>query len=123
MYCSVRSSAGCAAHPEILNLRSFGFRVLHNHRGAIAAMDFFTVPTVTFNLLYCFFIISHDRRRSLHFNVTPHPTSSWIVQQLCEAFPSQDIDSLGWTDREFSCLDAILDHKREGYQGERCPGD
>jgi hypothetical protein len=36
---------------------------------------------------------------------------------------SQDKDSLGWTDREFSCLDAILDHKREGHQGERCPGD
>jgi hypothetical protein len=36
---------------------------------------------------------------------------------------SQDIDSLEWTDREFSCLDAILDHKREGHQGERCPGD
>jgi len=36
---------------------------------------------------------------------------------------SQDIDSLGWTDREFSCLGAILDHKREGHQGERCPGD
>jgi hypothetical protein len=33
---------------------------------------------------------------------------------------SRDIDSLGWTDREFSCLDAILDHKREGHQGERC---
>jgi hypothetical protein len=62
---------------------------LHNHSEAIAAMDFFTVPTVTFNLLYCFFIISHDRRRILHFNVTPHPTSSWIVQQLREAFPYQ----------------------------------
>ena len=34
---------------------------------------------------------------------------------------SPDIDSSGWTDREFSCLDAILDHKREGHQGERCP--
>ena len=36
---------------------------------------------------------------------------------------SEDIDSLGWTDPEFSCLDAILDHKREGHQGERCPGN
>jgi putative transposase len=62
---------------------------LHNHREALAAMDFFTVPTVTFNLLYCFFIISHDRRRILHFNITRHPTSSWIVQQLREAFPYQ----------------------------------
>jgi len=34
---------------------------------------------------------------------------------------SRDIDSLGWTDREFSCLDAILDHQREGHQGEHCP--
>ena len=50
-------------------------------------MDFFTVPTVTFSVLYCFFIIGHDRRRILHFNVTRHPTSGWIVQQLREAFP------------------------------------
>ena len=52
-------------------------------------MDFFTVPTLTFSVLYCFFLISHDRRRILHFNVTRHPTSSWIVQQLREAFPYQ----------------------------------
>jgi len=60
---------------------------LRNHREVIMAMDFFTVPTVTFQLLYCFFIISHDRLRILHCNVTRHPTSSWIVQQLREAFP------------------------------------
>src|SRR5258706_4323768 len=60
---------------------------LRNHREAIAAMDFFTVPTITFSVLYCFFVISHDRRRILHFNVTKHPTSSWIIQQLREAFP------------------------------------
>jgi putative transposase len=60
---------------------------LRNHREAIAAMDFFSVPTLTFHLLYCFFIISHDRRRILHFNVTRHPTSSWLVQQLRDAFP------------------------------------
>ena len=50
-------------------------------------MDFFTVPTVTFQLLYCFFIIRHDRRQILHLNVTRHPTSTWIAQQLREAFP------------------------------------
>src|SRR5664279_6458073 len=60
---------------------------LRNHREAIGAMDFFTVPTLTFGVLYCFFIIGHDRRRILHFNVTRHPTSIWIVQQLREAFP------------------------------------
>jgi putative transposase len=60
---------------------------LRNHREAIAAMDFSTVSTITFSVLYCFFVISHDRRRILHFNVTKHPTSLWIVQQLREAFP------------------------------------
>jgi putative transposase len=50
-------------------------------------MDFFTVPTMTFSALYCFFVISHDRRRILHFNVTKRPTSSWTVQQLREASP------------------------------------
>ena len=60
---------------------------LRNHREAIAAMDFFTVPTITFGVLYCFFVISHDRRRILHVNVTKHPRSAWIIQQLRAAFP------------------------------------
>jgi len=60
---------------------------LRNHREMIAAMDFFTVPTITFGVVYCFFVIAHDRRRILHFNVTKHPTSLWVVQQLREAFP------------------------------------
>ena|SRR5215469_8659158 len=49
-------------------------------------MDFFIVPTATFSLLYCFFITVHDRRRIFHFKVTHYPTSTWIVQQLREAF-------------------------------------
>jgi hypothetical protein len=60
---------------------------LQNHREMIVALDFFTVPTVTFKLLYCFFVIEHGRRKILHFNVTPHPTAEWVVQQLREAFP------------------------------------
>jgi len=60
---------------------------LTNHREAIAAMDFFTVPTLTFGIFYCFFVIAHDRRRILYFNVTRHPTSAWVVQQLRETFP------------------------------------
>ena len=58
-----------------------------NHREAIAAMDFFTVPTITLGALYCFFVIAHDRRRTLHCNVTRHPTGLWITQQLREAIP------------------------------------
>ena len=60
---------------------------LSNHREAIAAMDFFTVPTLRFGTLYCFFVIAHDRRRILHCHVTKHPTSAWVIQQLRGAFP------------------------------------
>ncbi len=60
---------------------------LQNHSEAIVVFDFFTVPTITFKLLYCFFMIEHGRRRILHFNVVRHPTSEWVVQQLREAFP------------------------------------
>ncbi|HUD54619.1 MAG TPA: integrase core domain-containing protein [Terracidiphilus sp.] len=60
---------------------------LINHREAIAAMDFFTVPTLTFGVFYCYFVIAHDRRRILLCNVTKHPTSEWVIQQLREAFP------------------------------------
>src|SRR6266699_2793906 len=60
---------------------------LKNHHEVIAAFDFFTVPTLTFRVLYCLFVIEHGRRRILHFNTTAHPTSEWIVQQLREAFP------------------------------------
>src|SRR5215813_64464 len=45
------------------------------------------VPTLTFRVLYCFFVIEHGRRKILHFNVTEYPTRPWIVQQLREAFP------------------------------------
>jgi len=44
---------------------------LRNHREAIAAMDFFTVPTLRFGVLYCFFVNGHDRRKILRFNVDP----------------------------------------------------
>lgn len=60
---------------------------LQNHREVIVAFDFFTVPTVMFKLLYCFFVIEHGRRKILHLNVTCHPTADWVVQQLREAFP------------------------------------
>jgi len=59
---------------------------LRNHREAIAAMDFFTVPTLTFGILYCFFIIGHDRRQILHHNVTRNPNSLGVALQLHEAW-------------------------------------
>jgi transposase InsO family protein len=60
---------------------------LENHADCIAGIDFFTVPTATFRILYVFIVLSHDRRHIVHFNVTAHPTAQWTAQQLVEAFP------------------------------------
>jgi putative transposase len=60
---------------------------LRNHLRSTAACDFFVVPTATFRLLFCFVILSHDRRRILHLDVTDHPTAVWTAQQIREAFP------------------------------------
>jgi putative transposase len=53
----------------------------------LVSVDFFTVPTVRFQVLYVFLVLAHDRRRILHFGVTAHPTAEWTAQQLREAFP------------------------------------
>jgi transposase InsO family protein len=60
---------------------------LDNHLRDLVSIDFFTVPTVTFRILFVFVVLSHDRRRVLHFNVTEHPTAEWTGRQLIEAFP------------------------------------
>jgi len=60
---------------------------LRNHKEGIAAMDFFTLPTASMRILYCWFVIHHERRRILHFNATFNPSADWVIQQLREAFP------------------------------------
>jgi putative transposase len=60
---------------------------LKNHMEGIAAMDFFTVPTVLFRQLYGFFIITHKRRQIIHFATTFNPNAEWVAQQLRNAFP------------------------------------
>jgi hypothetical protein len=73
---------------------------LRNHAGQIAAIDFFTVPTVTFNVLYCFVVLLHDRRQVVHFNVTAHPTALWTAQQINEAFPEETAPRFLLRDRD-----------------------
>src|ERR1017187_4874706 len=60
---------------------------LENHVKGMVSVDFFTVPTLRFQILYVFLVLAHDRRRIVHFGVTAHPTAEWTVQQLREAFP------------------------------------
>jgi len=57
---------------------------LQNHAKELIALDFFTVPTARFKVLFVLIILSHDRRRILHFNVTEHPTAAWTARQLLE---------------------------------------
>src|SRR3954452_13885169 len=52
----------------------------------MVSVDFFTVPTIRFQILYVFLVLAHDRRRILHFAVTAHPTAEWTAHQLREAF-------------------------------------
>jgi transposase InsO family protein len=74
--------------------------LLSNHREAIAAMDFFTVPVLGCGLLYCLFIIHHAKRRILQCNITRHPTTAWVSQQFLEAFPQDAAPRFLIFDRE-----------------------
>jgi hypothetical protein len=74
---------GRLGDPRSQSWRTF----LANHVSQLASIDFFTVPTATFRVLFAFVVLSHDRRRLVHLNVTAHPTAAWTAQQLREAWP------------------------------------
>jgi putative transposase len=78
---------------------------LENHLAQLVSIDFFTVPTLRFQVLYVFLVLAHDRRRILHCNVTAHPTAEWTGQQLREAFPFDQLPRYLLRDR-----DAIFGH-------------
>src|SRR5256886_9761901 len=61
--------------------------VLDNDVRDLVSIDFFTVPTARLHVLFVFIVLSHERRRVIHFNVTEHPPAAWTAQQIVEAFP------------------------------------
>ena len=73
---------------------------LDNHAKTLVSVDFFTVPTIRFQVLYVFLVLAHERRRVVHFNVTAHPTAQWTAQQLREAFPFEQIPRYLLRDRD-----------------------
>ena len=73
---------------------------LKNHATEIAAIDFFTVHTAMFRILFCFVVLRHDRRRVVHFNVTDHPSAVWTAQQVVEAFPFDEAPKYLLRDRD-----------------------
>ncbi len=82
--------------PPSQTWRSF----LDNHIGELVSIDFFTVPTARFQVLFCLLVLSHKRRRVLHFNVTDHPTERWTAHQMVEAFPWETAPSYLLRDRD-----------------------
>jgi putative transposase len=83
---------------------------LKNHRDVISAMDFFVVPTIKFNILFVFFIIDHSRRKIIHFNITNHPSAQWVIQQLRDAFPFDQVPKYLIMDR-----DKIFSQRVKGF--------
>jgi putative transposase len=71
------------SHPPSQTWRPF----LTNHLASAASIDFFTVPTLTGRVLFVLVVLSHQRRRIVHVNVTAHPTAIWSAQQVVDAFP------------------------------------
>jgi putative transposase len=99
---TVATYLGCRPRkPPSQTWRAF----LTNHVSQLASVDFFTVPTATFHVLFVFVVLSHDRRRIVHVNVTGHPTAVWTAQQLREAWP-------------WDAAPRFLIHDRDGIYGE-----
>src|SRR5215472_14910633 len=116
-----QSALGCAPHPW--GIAQAGHRHRRNQRGQVprtqaqstlanledvpgeshqemVSIDFFTVPTIHFQVLYVFLVLAHNRRQIVHFNVTAHPTAEWTVQQLREAFPFDQVPKYLLRDRD-----------------------
>src|SRR5262245_31371194 len=73
---------------------------LDNHFRELVSIDFLTVPTATFRVLYVLVVLAHDRRRVVHFNMTEHPTAAWTAQQIIEAFPEETAPRFLLRDRD-----------------------
>jgi hypothetical protein len=74
---------------------------LRNHLPDIAAIDMFVVGTATFRLLYALIVLSLDRRRVVHFEVTPNPTQNWLSRQMfqpCDRGPpcTMYLETVDW---------------------------
>jgi putative transposase len=74
--------------------------LLKNHAKNLIALDFVTAPTATFRVLFGFVVLSHGRRRLVHFNVTEHPAAEWTARQLLEVSVHEDAPGYLIRDRD-----------------------
>ena len=73
---------------------------IKKHMTNTVSIDFFTVPTVTFRVLFAIIILKNNRRKVVHFNTTEHPTAQWTAQQIVESFPWDTIPKYLIRDRD-----------------------
>jgi hypothetical protein len=91
---------------------------LKNHAKDLVSADFFVVPTITFQLLFVFVILDHDRRRPIHFAVTSNPTAEWTARQLLEAFRWDNAPRYLLRDRDNTYGEKFCETaKMDGYSG------
>ena len=128
-----------ARRPPSQTWRTF----LANHAPALVSLDFFTVPTATFQVLFVLVVVSHARRRILHWNVTAQLTAAWTAPQIVEACPwdaappfllhardglfanaivSGRVASLGLTDRRHGAARALAESLRGTSDRLDAPG-
>jgi putative transposase len=72
---------------------------LDNHFRTMVSIDFFTVPSAAFRVLFVLVVLAHNRRRVVHFNITEHPTAVWTAQ-IIEAFPEETAPRFLLRDRD-----------------------
>jgi len=68
-------------------------------------VDFFTVPTVLFHVLFVFVVLAHDRRRILSINVTSNPSAVWTANQIVRAFPWESAPRAPW---QSPCVERVI---------------
>jgi hypothetical protein len=84
----VVSQTRVAKYAARRNPPSQSWRTFRSHE--IVSVDFFTMPTITCQILYAFLMIENSPRWIVHFNVSAHPTMEWTARHLVEAFPSAE---------------------------------
>jgi len=108
---AVSANIWCAAANRRLRL---GRTFLENHAQQLVSIDFFTVPTIRFQVLYVFLVLAHDRRRILHFNVTAHPTADWNRTATARGnFPLPNSPRYLLRDRDAIFGDDFREHVRD----------
>jgi putative transposase len=92
---------------------------LRQHASTVRACDFFCVRTITYRMLYVFFVIHHASRQVLHVHVTGHPTDSWTAQQIVECCTWDRVPARFLVHDRDSCYGTTFDSP--GAQYWYCP--